>query len=178
MSSESKVQNVVRAAVIDQPGATPQARYFSGRVVAELRHMEPQGLHFRPPKDAQGLLLSPAADVSDARLVDAQGAVPSDTLASGEGGLHLLGTFKVFLDSDGTLHLGQKDPTDYVALASLVNARITQLRADITTLIGATAAVAVVADGLAPGTSTTFNGAVLGVPAAAASVASTSVKCK
>ncbi len=123
----SKIQNLVRLAKVDVSGPTPQVRYFSGRAMSDVPHMEPQGVHFRPAAEASGVMLAPAAEVSSAVLIDAQGAVPSDDLGDGEGGLHYLGTFKVFVAADGTLHLGEKDPEDWVALASKVDDIVSKL---------------------------------------------------
>lgn len=134
MSLESLIQNVVRIATVDQASATPQVRFYSGRAQAETPHMEPQGVHFIPAAAGQGLLLSPCADPGSSVLINAQGSVPADSVAPGEGGLHYMGSYRVFLAADGTLHLGEKDPTDYVALASLVLAELNSVKSDFTAL--------------------------------------------
>lgn len=178
MSFESQIQNVVRLATVDRAGVAPQVRYYSGRAQSDTPYMEPQGMHFIPPASCQGLLLSPNADPSLSALVVAQGSVPSDGIAAGEGGLHYLGSFRVFLAADGTLHLGEKDPDDYVALASKVLAELNSVKTDLTnlkTMLVAHTHAGVTTGAGTSGTSPAFAGYTPHTPA---SVASTSVKCK
>lgn len=172
----AKVQNLVREAVIDVPGEAPQVRYFSGRVDAATPVREPQGLHFMGAAEARGLLLSPAADAGSAVLVCAQGDVPSDSIEPGEGGLHCLGEWRVFIDAQGNVHLGSRDAGDYVALASRVDAEIARIDQAITKLALAVKPVAAVTDALTPGTGTAYNGATAALPGASSSVASSKVK--
>jgi hypothetical protein len=122
-----KIQNLITRVRGDRPGPKPQVAGRGDSLHADREVFEPQGLHFQAPKTAQGILLAPDGVTSVGVIVGLGGAAPGVSLADGEGGLHLLGTFKVYLAANGKLHLGQKDPTDFVALASLVDARISAL---------------------------------------------------
>jgi hypothetical protein len=126
----TRLRNLITRTLVDSRGSdgTYQVLWSADRVSAGVEYLEPQGVHFRPPKDALGLTISPHADRSAAVLIDAQGTVPTDTISAGEGGLHYLGDYQVFLSSDGTLSLGAKAATDWVALASLVDSRIDAIR--------------------------------------------------
>jgi hypothetical protein len=122
----TRLRNLITRTLVDSRGSdgTYQVLWSADRVSAGVEYLEPQGVHFRLPKDALGMTISPHADRSAAVLIDAQGTVPTDTISAGEGGLHYLGDYQVFLASDGTLSLGAKAATDWVALASLVDARL------------------------------------------------------
>lgn len=176
MNFVAKLQSIIRSCIVDVPAEEPQVRYFSGRVDAAVPYREPQGIHFRPPAGAIGLLLSPAAEAGSAELICAQGSVPSDGLEPSEGGLHYAGTFALFVAADGTLHLGQKDAGDWVALSSRVDAELARIDTAITQLKNAVTPIAGVADGLTPGTGTTYSGAVANLPGSRSSVASAKVR--
>ncbi len=121
---------ITRAKVDRSPAAGNlyQLAWLGGRVTPDVEHMQPQGLHFRAPGAAQGALLAPSADPSVAVVVGLGGALPPDDLVEGEGGLHYLGEWRVFVDADGKVHLGARDPSDFVALASLVAAELDAIR--------------------------------------------------
>lgn len=102
----TKIQNLVTRGIVDRPGKRYQVSGMGDDVRPEVAHLEPQGLHFRAPVGADGVVLCPAGVSESALLVCAQGAVPSATLAPGEGGLHFLGTYAVYLDAEGKVHLG------------------------------------------------------------------------
>lgn len=172
-----KLQNIVVRAVVDLPGRTYQVRHLGDRVASKIELFQTQGVHFRAPAGAQGILLAPAGETTSAVLVAAQGTVPTATLTPGEGGLHYLGTFGVWLAADGKVHLGGGTAAaDFVALAAKVSAEFTKVNADLTTLKAATATglggVPVAGAGLA----SAFNTATSLVPQSHASVAATKVK--
>ncbi len=123
-----KLQNIVRRAFVDRPGVKPSLAHIGDSIAPDVEHMQPQGLHFIAPAGAQGVLLAPSAITSSAFALGLGGDVPSDSVQPGEGGLHYLGAFKVFLAADGTLALGSKVPDDFVALASLVDDRLSSIR--------------------------------------------------
>ncbi len=174
----SRVRNMLTRGVVDarDNAGTYQVTWSGERASAGVEYKEPQGLHFALPKDADGMTLAPFGDRSAAVLLSSSGPTPTGAVAAGEGGLHYLGEWKVFLAADGTLALSAKAPADWMALASLVDARISGLRSDITTLKAATqtglGGVPVAGSGLAGA----FASATSAIPAAAASVASTKVK--
>jgi len=178
MSLDSQIQNVVRLATVDQVGVAPQVRYYSGRAQSDTPSMEPQGVHFMVPAAAQGLLAAPNGDPSLSALICAQGKIPGDSIAAGEGGLHYLGSFKVFVASDGTLHLGSKDPGDFVALASKVLTELKAVETELGTL--KTALVAHTHAGVTTGTGVSGTSPAFAsfTPHTPSSVASSSVKVK
>lgn len=62
-------------------------------------------------------------------MVNFQGEVPGAALVPGEGGLHFLGTYAVYLAADGKVHLGGGTAaSDFVALAALVKARLDHIQ--------------------------------------------------
>lgn len=132
-------------------GATAQVKRMSGRVTPDVEVFQPQGVHFRLPTNAEGAMVSPAGVADNAVLVGASDRrnLPSESIELGEGGLHYLGTYKVFLNADGTVCLGDKEATDFVALASLVDARITAIVTALNTHTHAVAGAAASANPLA-----------------------------
>lgn len=131
----SIIGNLIRWITVDRPGPVLQIRHFGDGVVARVENLQPQGHHFSPPRGAQGIALAPGAVSSDLVTVAVQGVVPTQDLAPGEGGLHLLGEYKVFLRTDGVLVLGEG--SDAAARASLVDARLSALRNSLDALITA-----------------------------------------
>lgn len=123
-----KLQNIVRRAFVDRTGIKPSLVHVGDSITPDVENMQPQGLHFIAPRNAQGALLAPSAVTSSAFVVGLGGDVPTDAAAPGEGGLHYLGAFKVFLAADGKLSLGSKLPADFVALASLVDDRLQKIQ--------------------------------------------------
>lgn len=114
------------------------------REAQDVEYLQPQGLHFNLPTNAGGVMLAPGGDPSASVLVSASGALPSVGRAgesggaiAGEGGLHYLGSWRVYLDSSGHVHLGSHDASDWVARSSIADQNFTKLRADITSLITA-----------------------------------------
>lgn len=96
---------------------------------SELEMFEPVGVHFLPSLDEDVLVVA-IGGAPDNRVVlgaSGRGHRPTGLTDPGTGGLHLLGTFKVFLDADGTLHLGERDASDFVTLQSLVDAEFTRI---------------------------------------------------
>lgn len=126
--------NLIRWISVDRPGVLLQVRHFGEGIVARVENLEPQGVHFAPPAGAQGLAVAPGGVSSEMVTIDVSGTKPGDTLNAGEGGLHLLGTFKVFLADDGTVHLGAANPGDFIALASKVDSELTKIKADLDAL--------------------------------------------
>lgn len=172
----TKLLNIVTLGVVDNRASdgTYQVLHTGDRASAGVEHLEPQGVHFRAPAEAQGVLLSPGGNKSASVMLNASGPAPGGSVAAGEGGLHYLGTFKIWLDQDGTLHLGQPDPTDYVALASLVDTRFLDL---LTALTNATITPADGGASLKAGILASLATAGWALPVGAPSVASTNVKC-
>jgi hypothetical protein len=129
-----KLQNIVRRAFVDRAGIKPSLAHIGDSIAPDVENMQPQGLHFVAPAGAQGALLAPSAITSSAFVVGLGGDVPTNTVAAGEGGLHYMGTFKLFLKADGTIALGAYAPSDWIALASKVDSELTSVKTDLTSL--------------------------------------------
>jgi hypothetical protein len=87
----------------------------------------------------------------------------------------------VHLKPNGEVHLGAASASNFVALANLVDARITQLRSDITSLksaivAGFNAVVIPAGGGTGATGASTFTSSASAIPAAAATVAASKVK--
>lgn len=171
-----KILNTCLRSKADREGQFVSVR---GRTYPDVERIEPQGVHFALAPDAQGLLHAPGGEVSAVVAGNHSGDVPSDVLAPGEGGLHYLGTFKVFVDAAGMTHLGAKVTTDFVALASKVDAGFAQVKADFTALQAAIATGLTSAAGLDTSAGTAFTTAMTGagVPHTVPSAASANVGC-
>lgn len=93
----------------------------NARITPNVEPLFPQGVYFGIPAGARGVLLAPLADPSRAKAL-VQGDVPPTLLGfddatpvmlqEGEGGLHFLGTWQVFVHSDGVILGGV--PTDAI----------------------------------------------------------------
>jgi len=111
-----------------------QVEWTADRTSDEVEYMQPQGLYFRPKVGAEGLFLAAAGDRAAAVLVDAQkrdDTPGGDGIGEGEGGLYYAGTFGVFLDSTGKVHLGAKSGSDFVALAAKVKSELDGIKSDL-----------------------------------------------
>lgn len=95
----------------------------------ELEMFEPVGVHFLPGLD-DDVAVFEVNGAADNRVVmgsSQRGHRPTDLTDAYTGGLHYMGVWKVFLDADGTLHLGERDASDFVALASKVDDEIARI---------------------------------------------------
>lgn len=104
-----------------------------------IPHAQPYGMSFVPPADAEGYVASVGSDVSNrvAFGLQKRDVRPKDH-AEGEGGLYRLdGTFGVFLDEDGTVHVGAEDPDDSAARASVADSRLDALESKLNDLVTA-----------------------------------------
>lgn len=178
-----KLQNLVVRGVVDRSGPRYQVRGLGDRVQPNREHFQSQGLHFRAPAGAEGILVAPVGETANAVLLGAhkRSALPTATLADGEGGLHFLGTYAVYLAADGKVHLGGGTAAaDFVALAAKVATELSRVNSDFTALktaigSGFTAVgVALAANGAAG--KSAFDTAAAAIPSSPASVASANVK--
>lgn len=129
-----------------------QVQGIGGRPLDGVEHMQPHGLYVLTPVDAEGAVICPSANTSAAVAVcaSARSAAPEvSDLQPGEGGLYYAGAFKVFMKADGTIALGEKLPGDFVALASLVNARLSSIQSKFDSHIHTTTAT--IGAGATPG---------------------------
>jgi len=127
----TKVVNLCVRAVVTRSGERYQAQWLGDRTTPPVENFQPQGLHFRVPVGAEHLLLSPCGETSAAIMLGAhvRSGLPTDTLAEGEGGLHYLGTYGVYLKANGEVHLGGGvAATDFVALATKTEAALDKIQ--------------------------------------------------
>ena len=127
----TKLVNLCVRAVVTRSGERYQAQWLGDRVTPPVENFQPQGLHFRVPVGAEHLLLAPCGETSAAVMLGAhkRSAMPKDTLAEGEGGLHYLGTYGVYLKANGEVHLGGGIAADdFVALAAKVDAGLAAIQ--------------------------------------------------
>ena len=94
---------------------------------------EQPGVTFRVADGAEVLLLELGADGSNltALATSGRGERPTTAIEEGEGGLYYAGEFKVFLKANGKVYLGSPAATDYVALASKVEAELNKIKTAI-----------------------------------------------
>lgn len=114
-----------------------EARWLADRDDVDLEYKQGQGVFFRPVAGAEGILLTPAGNRACAVLVLAEknGGTPGGgSIGEGEGGLHYAGTYKVFLDSMGLVHLGAKSGAEFVALADKVKTELDGIKSDLDTI--------------------------------------------
>lgn len=102
-----------------------QLTLLEGEVVDDVEHMQPYGLSFVPPDGAEALALAVGGMRGHTVAVCAQH--PDERPKNGKprtGGLYSKGEWRLFIDDQGRVHLGAELGTDYVALASKVDAAI------------------------------------------------------
>lgn len=110
-----------------------QVEQLDGETDDQVELWQPYGFSAVPPREAEALFASVAGDRGYSVAVCAQkrDQRPKDS-AEGEVGLYYMGEWKVFLAEDGTLRLGAKNPTDFAALASKVEAELDAIRDALT----------------------------------------------
>jgi phage gp45-like len=134
------IQNLATRVAVDRSeaaGGTYQVLWGGDRVSSGLEHLESQGLHFRAAAESGGVVISCGGQRDGGVLISVGGLVPNDAIGEGEGGLHYLGEWKLFLRSDGQLCLGSKTPGDWVALAAKTDQQIQNAKADISSILQA-----------------------------------------
>lgn len=129
-----------------QPIQTVQVEY-DGDAVQTVNHLQSCGVRFVPASGECLLAFSDGDPGNPVALgvTDSEAAPPADS-AAGTGGLHLVGTYKVFLAADGTVVLAGDSDTGRAATDAAVpaGALLTELnrlkseldavKADITTI--------------------------------------------
>jgi phage gp45-like len=163
------LQNAVARGVVnrmDPDAAFAQIQTLGARQRPDTEVLQGQGVHFKAPDGSDCIALAPAGDSGSAVAIVAGDrtqlpALSVPPMLPGEGGLHYLGTWKVYLSADGTVSLGAAplDATDFVALASKVDAAIVALKVAIVAGISALAAPAVPATAVSA-----FNASLVSVP--------------
>lgn len=136
-----RVVNAIRTAIVQRIDDSKRVQELQTEALEDevddaVPHYQPLGVSFRPAVGAEVLLVSVGSDVANriALAAQARGQRPTDA-AEGAGGMYspVDGEWKLYLAEDGTLHLGEKDASDYVALASRVDAEINRIWTTLTT---------------------------------------------
>jgi len=101
-----------------------QVSLLADEVADEVEHLQPYGLSFVPPAGAQCIAL--AVGGARAHLVAVCADVPGERPTGAgprEGGLYSKGRWRVFVDKDGTVVVGDKDSDQHIPLGdALVDA--------------------------------------------------------
>lgn len=107
-----------------------QVTLLADEVVDDVEHMQPYGLSFTPAVGSEVLALAVGGSRTHTIAVCIQNPderptnVPPQT-----GGLYTKREWRVYIDAGGIVHLGAREGTDYVALASKVLAELNEIRA-------------------------------------------------
>lgn len=104
-----------------------QATLLSEECEDDIEMLQPYGLSFVPPIGSEFVAL--AVGGARSHTVGLGAGKPGDRpigANAAEGGLYTSGTYRVFIDEDGVVHLGERVADDYVALAAKV---LTELQA-------------------------------------------------
>lgn len=126
-----RLRALLSRVVVDRSGPRPQLSWLAKRLAPDCEVFQPQGLHFQAPGGAQGVGAALGGDPSALVALGLGADVPPGDIADGEGGLHYLGAWRVFLDASGNVHLGEKDGSN----APSVAADVDQLFKDLATAI-------------------------------------------
>lgn len=137
-----------------------QASMLDDDDVDDMPVYGPQGVSFRTPVDAEVMVIHPMGDPDQPSCIgtDQRGARPTEKPGGGEvpegaGGLHFLGSWRVYLSDDGVVYLGGAESSDeFVALATKVLNELNDIRTKFdahihvtTATVGATATAGVIA---------------------------------
>lgn len=140
-----RVVNATRTAVIERVDDAHDVQELQTTALEDeiddaVPHYQPLGVSFTPAAGAEVLLVTVGSDTMNriALAAQARGKRPTDA-AEGCGGVFrpLDGTWALYLADDGTVHLGAKDPDDFVALASVTDSRLDALEQGLSDLITA-----------------------------------------
>jgi hypothetical protein len=169
------LRSLINRVIVDRSGVRPQLKWLAARLSPDVEVCEPQGLHFIAPAGARGVGVALSADPAQRVALGLGGDKPTDDDAEGEGGLHYLGTWKVFLAADGTVHLGAKTADDWVPLDSKIQTELARLKDELDAVVvdiealkaaGAAGFGAVTAAGGGPAALSAWNGATSTTPTA------------
>lgn len=132
-----RLENAITRAVLDRSDANGrflQLLWGGDRVSADVEHLEPQGLHVRPPAGASAVLLAPGGSRAGALALGVGADVPADGIEAGEGGLHYLGAYRVFMKANGEVHLAAMIATKSAAVGETVDSEGTAWAQDLNLL--------------------------------------------
>lgn len=131
MSYRTIVRGVVTFVDNHHDCPTVQAELLADEVVDNIEHVQPYGLHFHPPTEAECVVACVGDDRANSVAfgLNLRGDRPQEAIEPGEGGLYYQGTYKVFIAADGCVYLGEKsEEADFVALADKVLSELNDIR--------------------------------------------------
>ena len=96
----------------DASAGRVKAAWAGRRITPNVEPVFPQGVYFGVPAGARGVLFAPLGDPSRAKAL-AQGTIPSTSVEGGEGGLHYLSAWRVWVDADGVILAADPADTSY-----------------------------------------------------------------
>lgn len=110
-----------------------QLKTLAARPHDDVEHFQGQGVSFLPPKGSEAVALAVGGDAAHLVALAAgdRRKRPTDLTDEGTGGLHYLGEWKVFLDSSGVVHIGEKAGAQPIARADDVKAQLDKIQTDI-----------------------------------------------
>lgn len=138
---KNKILTLIARAIVDRSSdasKVPQVQIARFGKAALVDVMQPQGLYFRAPAGSEGVALNAGGMSSNAVLVSAQDRTTwpaGGGIEDGEGGLHYLGDWKVFLDADGVLHLGTDAGEAFISRDDKIQTELKALRSTLNSLI-------------------------------------------
>lgn len=138
MSLHAKIRGLVLEGLVKLTDTTKKAleaqiAIDDEDVADEVPVAQPQGVRFRPPTNSEAVVVAIGGEGSHPVALAAfdRDSCPTDSIEEGEGGLYYAGTFRVFLDASGEVHLGAMAASDAAAVASLVEAELDKIRSAI-----------------------------------------------
>lgn len=142
----TRVDSMITRAVIKRVNEELNVQRFQVSLMADedgewvtddVDHLQAYGVSFKPPAGAEALVLNVGARSNHpvAILAHHPGQRPTDA-DDGCGGLHTAGVWRLYIDTDGVLHLGAKEGSDFVALASKVEAELNNIATTLGSLAG------------------------------------------
>lgn len=145
-----RVNGMVKRGVVRRvtDGARQQLLQLSlgvDEVADEVEHLQPFGLSFVPPAGAEVAALAVGGNADYILALGATSRAHRPTGANeGEGGLHTLDGWKVFLDDEGNVFIGgdAAGATVKIARADRVEAELAAIRTTLDSLTGGSGAPA------------------------------------
>lgn len=96
----------------DAPTQMVQVETLEGTLADDVEHFQPYGMSFHPPVESEAAVVAVAgAQDHLLALCATDRDVRPRNVKEGEGGLYALQGWRVFIDEDGNLFLGEKDAT-------------------------------------------------------------------
>lgn len=133
----SRVDSIVSRAVVERVDDSKktqrlQVTILEGEVEGDVENVQPYGVSFTPPSGAEATCF--AVGGYRAHTVAMCSGLPGDRPVSSTentGGLYTSGTWRVYIDGSGIVHLGAKSAAQFVAQAQKVLDELNLVKADL-----------------------------------------------